>query len=274
METSELYEHISLGGEEEFYCGDWTSLVETSPLSSSYEVPLQPSPSLDEWMMPPLSPPPPPPVPKWAACPKSATIFEPMPDQFSSPMKLLRAQLWSFLPFVRPVSTVYIPSILRALRLILAIGCLSQSQDRATIVVSCPFLTTINVPHWGWLLGRLAAAMSLVEHCDRHGFRDDAILAPSDEELDEFHLLVASPVVHQRLYFQLSHHFSGLPTNPSLRNPTPCHLFVKPNTKLPFIGNWIAAGLALPNVGTNFDDALTRQLTPPSDELDQFRDPI
>src|SRR5262245_1817046 len=121
------------------------------------------------------------PWPVWGREPEGTFVFEPFPDQFSCPLRILRAQLWSYIPQVRGQRWLKIPPILRALRLALLIGMLSYSPRRTIVACSLPFLTAIHVPHWGWLMGRLAAAMSLIEYCDRHGMHDEGGRSPTED---------------------------------------------------------------------------------------------
>jgi hypothetical protein len=201
-------------------------------------------------------------MPMWRREPEATFIFEPFPDQFSCPLRILRAQLWSYIPRVRGQLWIKVPPILRALHLVLILGMLSPGIRRTTVCCILPFLTAIHVPHWGWLLGRLAAAMSLIKYCDLHGMHDEGSRSPTQEELDEFKLKMATPAIHRRVYMGLSRHFSGLPTNP---RRDPCILYFKSPAPNPFVGNLVTYGLLYNGISAaDFDDELTYALVAPT----------
>ena len=209
-------------------------------------------------------------VPVWRPRPDAALLFEPIPNQFACAMRILRAQLWSFVPQVRGHRWKRVPPILRALRLVLILGIISNNPKRPTVACSVPFLTALHVPHWGWLLGRLAAALSLIHYIDTHDLHDEGSRLPDQEELDGFKLQLASPATHERLYLELSRHLFGLPTNPALRHCVGPHIlyFLGP-LQTPFIGSLVTYGLALNGRNAvELDDELTCRLTPLCEQLE------
>jgi hypothetical protein len=189
-------------------------------------------------------------------------------------MRILRAQLWSFVPQVRGHRWKRVSPVLRALRLVLILAVMSNNPKRPTVACTLPFLTALRIPHWGWLLGRLAAAVSLVHYCDTHDLHDEGSRMPDQEELDGFELGLASPPVHERLYLELARHFLGLPTNPALRSSersegSECILYFNFSVQTPFTGSLVTYGLAQNGRnGIELDDELTCRLTPLHEQLE------